>query len=167
LTIDKLENVEGMLSKDENCNMTLTGTVGYGEGQKGTAESFIGKVNGTHKVTSENGASISLTVNLSLTADGSGGDFRVLSLGQLSTAVGQSRRQLIGRDGRSGPCVIACAAPERGYLYFERMTAGTAMHEMFHLMGFEHQTWGIMRESEYATAEYRDFHDLRSTYFGH
>lgn len=165
LPIKNLERVRHMISRDENGNMTINGAVGYGEGQLGAAEKYISKVNGKYTVASESGDSISLTVNLSLTAGGVGGDFRVLSLSQFSAATNLNRRQLVGRDRRSGPCVVACAAPSMGLLYFRRTSTGTALHETFHSFGFDHQEWGIMRESEHASPVYQDLYDLRSTYF--
>jgi hypothetical protein len=163
--IKKLAGVSHMLTTDSNGNMTIAGEVGYGNGQKGTAEHYIEKVNGTYTLSSESGDSITLTVNLSLAADGTG-DFNVLSLNQLAAATGKSKNYLVGNDGRNGPCVVACAVPGKNYLYFSRGGTSTSLHETFHLFGFMHQTWGIMLESEYTSPVYQDFKDLRSTYFG-
>lgn len=162
-----------LLTQDENGNLVLEGDVGYDASEKGKAEKYVKGINGEH-VAKDGDKQIKLTVRLTLTENGAGGDIRIVSfdtLAERTLASGgnlrKHKKSLWNPSKDKGPCILACAAVGANIIYFRWYPESHGMHETFHLMGFiEHSHSGIMQDGgKPSDLRYQDLDDLRGIYF--
>ncbi len=164
-----------LLSKDEDGNLIFAGEVGYETSERGKAEEYVEGINREHTV-KHKGQTKTLIVNMSLTADGSGGDIRIVSFETLfeRAAVGKNeqeralyRKQLWNESKGTGDCVLACAAVGANMIYFRWYPQTHGLHETFHLIGFlGHPSGGIMQHGgSRRDLRYQDLRDLDKLYF--